>query len=160
MPGIDGLEATRPIMAASHPPPALMLTTSDRDDYASDALVAGASGFLLKDGAPEQLPAGIRAIAQGNSLLSPSVTRRLTESFIRDHRPHSSRQRAWTSSPPRAGDPPARRPRPIQRRAARRVQHHHQDARCPGARQARAPRPHLPVVLAYQTGIIRPGSTS
>jgi DNA-binding NarL/FixJ family response regulator len=69
MPGIDGLEATRRIMAASHPPRVLMLTTFDRDEYAFDALVAGASGFLLKDGAPEQPPAGIRAIAQGDWLL-------------------------------------------------------------------------------------------
>ena len=50
-----------------------------------DALVAGASGFLLKDVAPEQLLAGIRVIAHGDSLLSPSVTRRLIESFVRDH---------------------------------------------------------------------------
>jgi DNA-binding NarL/FixJ family response regulator len=86
MPGMDGLEATRRIMAAPSPPRVLMLTTFDLDEYVFDALLAGASGFLLKDVAPEQLLAGIRIIAQGDSLLSPSVTRRLIESFVRDGR--------------------------------------------------------------------------
>jgi DNA-binding NarL/FixJ family response regulator len=85
MPVMDGLEATRRILAAKDPPRVLILTTFDRDEYVFDALVAGASGFLLKDVAPEQLLAGIRIIAQGDSLLSPSVTRRLIESFVRDH---------------------------------------------------------------------------
>jgi DNA-binding NarL/FixJ family response regulator len=87
MPGMDGLEATRRIMAAPRPPRVLMLTTFDLDEYVFDALAAGASGFLLKDIAPEQLLAGIRIIAQGDSLLSPSVTRRLIESFVRDRPP-------------------------------------------------------------------------
>jgi DNA-binding NarL/FixJ family response regulator len=86
MPGMDGLEATRRIMAAPSPPRVLILTTFDLDEYVFDALTAGASGFLLKDVAPEQLLAGIRIIAQGDSLLSPSVTRRLIESFVRDGR--------------------------------------------------------------------------
>ena len=85
MPVMDGLEATRRIVAAKDPPRVLMLTTFDYDEYVFDALVAGASGFLLKDVAPEQLLAGIRVIAHGDSLLSPSVTRRLIESFVRDH---------------------------------------------------------------------------
>ncbi len=86
MPGMDGLEATRRIIAAPNPPRVLILTTFDLDEYVFDALTAGASGFLLKDVAPEQLLAGIRTIAQGDSLLSPSVTRRLIESFVRDGR--------------------------------------------------------------------------
>lgn len=86
MPAMDGLEATRRIMAAPSPPRVLILTTFDLDEYVFDALTAGASGFLLKDVAPEQLLAGIRIIAQGDSLLSPSVTRRLIESFVRDGR--------------------------------------------------------------------------
>jgi DNA-binding NarL/FixJ family response regulator len=86
MPGMDGLEATRRIMAAPSPPRVLILTTFDLDEYVFDALTSGASGFLLKDVAPEQLLAGIRIIAQGDSLLSPSVTRRLIESFVRDGR--------------------------------------------------------------------------
>ena len=64
-----------------------MLTTFDLDEYVFDALVAGASGFLLKDVAPEQLLAAIHAIAKGDSLLAPSVTRRLIESFVHDHPP-------------------------------------------------------------------------
>jgi DNA-binding NarL/FixJ family response regulator len=86
MPTIDGLEATRRILAATNSPPrVLMLTTFDLDEYVFDALHAGASGFLLKDTPPEQLVAGIRVVAEGESLLSPSITRRLIESFVRDH---------------------------------------------------------------------------
>ena len=85
MPTMDGLEATRQILALEDAPRVLMLTTFDHDEYVFDALVAGASGFLLKDVSPEQLLAGIHIIAQGESLLSPSVTRRLIESFVRDH---------------------------------------------------------------------------
>ena len=84
MPKLDGLEATRRIMATNQPPKVLMLTTFDLDEYVFDALHAGASGFLLKDLPPEQLVAGIRVVAEGDSLLSPTVTRRLIESFIRD----------------------------------------------------------------------------
>jgi DNA-binding NarL/FixJ family response regulator len=86
MPTMDGLEATRRILAgANQPPRVLMLTTFDLDEYVFDALRSGASGFLLKDVPPEQLVAGIRTVAAGDSLLSPSVTRRLIESFVRDH---------------------------------------------------------------------------
>jgi DNA-binding NarL/FixJ family response regulator len=85
MPTMDGLEATRRIVAASNQSPrVLMLTTFDLDEYVFDALHAGASGFLLKDVPPEQLVAGIRVVAEGDSLLSPSVTRRLIESFVRE----------------------------------------------------------------------------
>ncbi|MDQ6822242.1 MAG: response regulator [Solirubrobacteraceae bacterium] len=87
MPVMDGLEATRRIVATKDPPRVLMLTTFDLDEYIFDALVAGASGFLLKDVAPEELLAGVHTIAQGESLLSPSVTRRLIEAFVRDHPP-------------------------------------------------------------------------
>jgi DNA-binding NarL/FixJ family response regulator len=86
MPRLDGLEATRRIVAAhDQPPRVLMLTTFDLDEYVFDALHAGASGFLLKDVPPEQLVAGIRVVYDGDSLLSPAVTRRLIESFVRDH---------------------------------------------------------------------------
>jgi DNA-binding NarL/FixJ family response regulator len=87
MPVMDGLEATRRIMtAAREPPRVLILTTFDLDEYVFEALQAGASGFLLKDVPPEHLVAGIRVVAEGDSLLSPSVTRRLIESFVRDRR--------------------------------------------------------------------------
>jgi DNA-binding NarL/FixJ family response regulator len=85
MPRLDGLEATRRILAdASSPdrPRILMLTTFDLDEYVLDALRAGASGFLLKDVPPEQLVAGIRAVADGQALLAPTVTRRLIETFV------------------------------------------------------------------------------
>jgi DNA-binding NarL/FixJ family response regulator len=65
----------------------LMLTTFDLDEYVFDALVAGASGFLLKDVAPDQLLAAIHTIAQGESLLAPSITRRLIEAYVLDHPP-------------------------------------------------------------------------
>ncbi len=87
MPVMDGLEATRRILAGPSAPRVLMLTTFDLDEYVFDALVAGSSGFLLKDVAPEQLLSAIHTIADGDSLLAPSVTRRLIEAFVRDHAP-------------------------------------------------------------------------
>ena len=69
MPVMDGLEATRQLMRLSEPPRVLVLTTYDRDEYVFDVLQLGASGFLLKDVAPEDLLAGIRTIASGDSLL-------------------------------------------------------------------------------------------
>jgi DNA-binding NarL/FixJ family response regulator len=86
MPNLDGIEATRRILTASKEPPRiLMLTTFDLDEYVFDALHAGASGFLLKDVPPEQLVTGIRLVAEGDSLLSPTLTRRLIETFIHAH---------------------------------------------------------------------------
>jgi DNA-binding NarL/FixJ family response regulator len=90
MPVMDGLEATRRLIATDAPVRVLMLSTFDLDEYIFDALVAGASGFLLKDVAPEQLLAAIHTIAQGDSLLAPSITRRLIEAYIRDHPPASA----------------------------------------------------------------------
>jgi DNA-binding NarL/FixJ family response regulator len=87
MPTIDGIEATRRIMQSAHPPRVLMLTTFDLDEYIFDALQAGASGFLLKDVPPEQLVAGIHTVYEGESLLAPTVTRRLIQAFVRDHPP-------------------------------------------------------------------------
>ncbi len=87
MPIMDGLEATRRLLATPNPPRVLMLATFDLDEYVFDALVAGASGFLLKDVAPEHLLAAIHTIAQGESLLAPSITRRLIEANVRDHPP-------------------------------------------------------------------------
>jgi DNA-binding NarL/FixJ family response regulator len=82
MPRMDGLEATRRIVLGSDAPKVLMLTTFDLDEYVFDALRAGASGFLLKDAPPEQLVAGIRAVAEGQALLAPAITRRLIETFV------------------------------------------------------------------------------
>ena len=122
MPGMDGLEATRRIMAAADEPPrVLMLTTFDLDEYVFDALRAGASGFLLKDVPPDSSWPGSGSSPQGDSLLAPSVTRRLIESFVRD-------APARAEPPPRLGELTARerevfapdRPRPLQRRDRRR----------------------------------------
>jgi DNA-binding NarL/FixJ family response regulator len=83
MPVADGIEATRRIKAdeATVAVKVLILTTFDLDEYVFAALRAGASGFMLKDTSPEELLAGIRVIAAGDGLLSPSVTRRLIENF-------------------------------------------------------------------------------
>ena len=86
MPEMDGIEATRRIVGAApedQPVRVLMLTTFDLDEYVYDALRAGASGFLLKDVPADQLVNGIRLVAAGDSLLAPSVTRRLIEEFSR-----------------------------------------------------------------------------
>jgi DNA-binding NarL/FixJ family response regulator len=83
MPQLDGIEATRQILAAAgeRPVRVLMLTTFDVNEYVYEALRAGASGFLLKDVPPEQLVAGIRIVAEGEALLAPSITRRLIQEF-------------------------------------------------------------------------------
>jgi DNA-binding NarL/FixJ family response regulator len=84
MPHLDGLEATRRIVGRRQSGSrVLILTTFDRDAYVYEALLAGASGFVLKDIAPEQLVDAIRVIANGEALLSPTVTRRLIEEFVR-----------------------------------------------------------------------------
>jgi DNA-binding NarL/FixJ family response regulator len=83
MPEVDGIEATRRLLADhAAMSKVVMLTTFDMDEYVYEALRAGASGFLLKDVPPEQLVAGIRAVAQGDALLAPSVTRRVIEEFV------------------------------------------------------------------------------
>jgi DNA-binding NarL/FixJ family response regulator len=82
MPKVDGIEATRRILAGPEPRPrVLVLTTFDLDEYVFAALRAGASGFLLKDAPEEQLAAAIRVAAEGGSMFAPSVTRRLIERF-------------------------------------------------------------------------------
>jgi DNA-binding NarL/FixJ family response regulator len=87
MPELDGLEATRRILAADPSSRVLILTTFDLDEYVYQALRAGASGFVLKDDPPEQLLAAVRTVAGGDALLSPSVTRRVIEQFTRSHQP-------------------------------------------------------------------------
>jgi DNA-binding NarL/FixJ family response regulator len=87
MPELDGLEATRRILATDDPPRILILTTFDLDEYVYEALRAGASGFVLKDDPPEQLIAAIRTVAAGDALLSPAITRRVIKQFVRIPRP-------------------------------------------------------------------------
>jgi DNA-binding NarL/FixJ family response regulator len=83
MPGMDGIEATRRIVARGVPSRVLVLTTFDVDDYVYEAMKAGASGFLLKTAPPRQLADAVRVVAAGDALLAPSVTRRLVERFVR-----------------------------------------------------------------------------
>ena len=83
MPGTDGIEATRRIVAANSDVRVLVLTTFDLDEYAFGALRAGASGFLLKDVHPAELVAAIRTVASGNGVVSPRVTRRLLEEYAK-----------------------------------------------------------------------------
>ncbi|MGN5379581.1 response regulator [Streptomyces lasalocidi] len=83
MPELNGIEATREIVAADAAAKVLVLTTFDLDEYVYQALRAGASGFLLKDASARQLADGVRVVAAGESLLAPSVTRRLITEFSR-----------------------------------------------------------------------------
>jgi len=87
MPELDGLEATRRILAADPQARILILTTFDLDEYVYEALRAGASGFVLKDDSPEQLLTAIRTVAAGDALLSPAVTKRAIQKFARTPRP-------------------------------------------------------------------------
>ncbi|MEU4604742.1 response regulator transcription factor [Kribbella sp. NPDC023972] len=88
MPTMDGLEATRRILAQTPDCRVLMLTTFDLDRYVYAALAAGASGFLLKDVTPEHLAAAVRLVTTGDALLAPSITRRLVERFaVGEHGP-------------------------------------------------------------------------
>ncbi|MCX5267499.1 response regulator transcription factor [Streptomyces sp. NBC_00199] len=81
MPELNGIEATREIVAADGSAKVLVLTTFDLDEYVYQALRAGASGFLLKDASARQLADGVRVVAAGEALLAPSVTRRLITEF-------------------------------------------------------------------------------
>jgi DNA-binding NarL/FixJ family response regulator len=92
MPELDGLEATRRILAADNAIRILILTTFDLDEYVYEALRAGASGFVLKDDPPEQLIAAIRTVAAGDALLSPTVTRRVIKQFTRIPRPRPPKE--------------------------------------------------------------------
>ncbi len=92
MRSMDGLEATRAILARlSKPPKIVVLTTFDYDEYVYEALKAGASAFLLKDSPQEQLVAAVRVVTAGDALLHPSITRRLIEDFAARPTPRSGR---------------------------------------------------------------------
>jgi DNA-binding NarL/FixJ family response regulator len=89
MPGINGIEATSRLVQAGSRARILMLTTFNLDEYVYHALKAGASGFLLKDASREQLTGAVRAVAVGETLLAPAITRRLIEDFCRGPAPGS-----------------------------------------------------------------------
>ena len=109
MPELDGLEATRRILATDDTARVLILTTFDLDEYVYEALRAGASGFVLKDDSPEQLIAAIRTVAAGDALLSPTITKRVIQKFARMPRP----------SPPKELDGLSEREREVFRLMAR-----------------------------------------
>ena len=83
MPTVDGLAVTRAVRALPEPPPVLLLTTFDLDEYVYDALAAGAAGFLLKDTPPRDLVSGVEVVANGNAMLAPTVIRRMAARFAR-----------------------------------------------------------------------------
>ena len=97
MPGLDGIEATRRLTAMGLDGHVVILTTYDLDEYVFDALAAGATGFLLKHVPPEELVHGVRIAAGGESLLAPSVTRRLIEEFARQRSPVQASSKAMDS---------------------------------------------------------------
>jgi DNA-binding NarL/FixJ family response regulator len=92
MPELDGLQATRRILAADDTARILILTTFDLDEYVYEALRAGASGFVLKDDPPEQLLAAVRIVADGDALLSPAITKRVIKRFTRIPHPAPPRE--------------------------------------------------------------------
>ena len=100
MPGMDGLEATRRIAAAGGAP-VVILTTFERDDYLFQALQAGVSGFLLKNGTPEALTEAVRVVAGGDALLAPEVTRRVIARFSRAGAPNPAESTRLTALTPR-----------------------------------------------------------
>jgi DNA-binding NarL/FixJ family response regulator len=100
MPGSDGIDATRRIVAAGGPSRVLILTTFDLDEYAFSALRAGASGFLLKDVPPSDLLSAIRAVASGDAVVAPSVTRRLLDAYA-DRLPDGDEATAGATTDPR-----------------------------------------------------------
>ncbi|MCX5392112.1 response regulator transcription factor [Streptomyces sp. NBC_00094] len=100
MPGLDGIEATRRIVTTGARTRILIVTTFDLDEYAYEGLRAGASGFLVKDAQPEELLAGIRAVASGDAVVAPSLTRRLLDAYIH-HLPQPTAAAAPPQEDPR-----------------------------------------------------------
>lgn len=90
MPNLDGVEATRRLLALPRPPHVLVLTTFDRNEYIYESMRAGASGFLLKDVRRGQLTDAIRTVMEGDTLVAPAITRRLIEEFCRRPAPIGS----------------------------------------------------------------------
>jgi DNA-binding NarL/FixJ family response regulator len=104
MPNLDGISATREVLAARPEAKVLILTTFEEDDYIFGALSAGASGFLLKRTSPEELIGGLHTVAAGDSLLSPSVTRRVVERMARQPAPDTSASERLDELTPREHD--------------------------------------------------------
>ncbi|WMX45908.1 response regulator [Streptomyces roseicoloratus] len=101
MPGLDGIEATRRIVSTGDRTRVLIVTTFDLDEYAYEGLRAGASGFLVKDARPEELLAGIRAVASGDAVVAPSLTRRLLDTYVHHLPPAPNASPGTTALPER-----------------------------------------------------------
>ena len=101
MPDLDGIAATRELLAAHPEVRVMVLTTFEQDDYIFGALAAGASGFLLKRTPPEELVAAVHTVAAGDSLLSPSVTSRVIERMAGGPAPDAGRERRLAELTPR-----------------------------------------------------------
>jgi len=162
MPEMNGIEATRAIATGDGAPRVLVLTTFDRDEYVYEALRAGASAFLLKDAPEHQLLAAIRVVADGGSLFSPSVTRRLIEQF-------AARPAAAEAAPAELGELTSRELE-VLRLVARGlsnaeisselvVSEHTTKTHVASILQKLGLRNRVQaVVLAYETGVVRPGA--
>ncbi len=161
MPKLDGLEATRRILAGPGPcPRVVVLTTFDLDEYVYEALRAGACGFLLKDAPEDQLVAAIRIAAEGGALFSPSVSRRLIEEFTRRSSPRE---------PPAALAELTPREREVLQLLARGLSNQEIAAKLVVSEHtAKTHVAHIlsklrlrdriqAVVLAYETGLVQPG---
>jgi DNA-binding NarL/FixJ family response regulator len=94
MPGLDGVDATRRLRTERDRPRVLIVTTFNHDEYVSEALAAGAAGFVLKDATPEELVHAVRVVAAGDALLSPAVTTRLLEQIVPQLNANSTRRPA------------------------------------------------------------------
>ena len=143
MPELDGLEATRRILAADSGARILVLTTFDLDEYVYEALRAGASGFVLKDDPPEQLLAAIHVVAAGDALLSPDRHEACDQAVHAHHRP-SAAKGVRRPERPRARRLPSDRPRPLERGDRKGALHQRddgQDARHAHPPEARPSRP-------------------
>jgi DNA-binding NarL/FixJ family response regulator len=164
MPRLNGIEATRRLLAADGGEPAprvLILTTFDQDEYVYEALRAGASGFLLKTVPADQLVAGVRTVAQGEALLAPAITRRLIDNY--------TAQRAPVPAPPPGYDELTAREREVLALLARGLTNAEIAAELivePSTVKSHVAGVLLKlgvrdrvgaVVLAYESGVVRPG---
>jgi DNA-binding NarL/FixJ family response regulator len=166
MPELDGIEATRRILEADGRVRIIILTTFDLDEYTYSALRAGASGFLLKDAPPAELLAAIRAVASGDAVIAPSVTRRLLSRFVQ-HLPDSP-------IPEPATDPALESLTPREREVLSEVARSHSNAEIARnlvlseatvkthvgrilAKLSLRDRVQI-VVYAYETGLVRPAT--
>ena len=161
MPGLDGIEATRRVTALDVPARVLVLTTFDLDEYVYESLRAGASAFLLKDAPEQQLVAAVRVVADGGSLFSPSVTRRLIEQFARPTAPTSTALEELTAREQEVLRLVARGRSNAEIASELVVSEHTAKTHVASILQKLQLRNRVQaVVLAYETGLVRPGDAA